>query len=171
MEQRKHPRLKHYDYSGNGAYFVTFCTKNRRCLLGETVGRDDHGAPALQLTGYGRIVEGYIRSIPAAYPNVTLSNYAVMPNHVHLLLLVSEDGAPGSSRPTDTATRPMPRATQLIPRIVAAVKRFSNREVGFDLWQPSFHDHIVRSEQDFLDIWNYITGNPSKWSDDIYYEP
>ena len=64
----------------------------------------------------------------------------------------------------------MPRATQLIPRIVAAVKRFSNREVGFDLWQPSFHDHIVRSEQDFLDIWNYITGNPSEWSDDIYYE-
>lgn len=160
-------RLSGYDYSQNGAYFITLCTWRRNYFL-SAVGRDDLGAPALQLTDYGRIVERYIRAIPDAYPNVTLSNYVVMPNHVHLLLLVSGDGAPGSSRPTDV---PYPHATQLVPRIVAALKRFSNRDVGFDLWQESYHDHIIRTEQDFLDIWNYIAGNPSRWSEDIYYEP
>lgn len=183
-------RLPNYDYSQNGAYFITFCTWHRECLLARVghagafrlahgdefnlrggdefnVGRDDLGAPALELTDYGRIVERYIRSIPNAYPNVELSNYVVMPNHVHLLLLVSGDGAPGSSRPTDMG---MPRATQLIPRIVAALKRFSNRDAGVDLWQSSYHDHVVRSETEFLEIWNYIEGNPSQWSDDIYYE-
>ena len=54
---------------------------------------------------------------------------------------------------------------------MASLKRFSNRDVGFDLWQESYHDHIIRTEQDFLDIWNYIAGNPSRWSEDIYYEP
>ena len=98
-------RLSGYDYSENGAYFITLCTWRRNHLL---------------------------------------------------------------SRPTDV---PYPHATQLVPRIVASLKRFSNRDVGFDLWQESYHDHIIRTEQDFLDIWNYIAGNPSRWSEDIYYEP
>ena len=161
MEQKL--RLPNYDYSQNGAYFITFCTWHREHALAR-VGRDDLGAPAVQLTEYGQIVDRYIRSIPSAYPHVTLSNYVVMPNHVHLLLLVSADGAPESSRPT-------PRSTQLIPRIVGALKRFSNRDAGFDLWQTSFHDHIIRSESDFLSVWNYISANPIRWSEDIYYDP
>ena len=158
MEQRKHPRLKHYDYSGNGAYFVTFCTKNRACLLWESVGRGAPAPPPECLSEYGRIVDELIQRIPHVYPHVLVPNYVVMPNHVHLLVQILDDGGAGAPRPTVMA-------------IVGGIKSIATRKIGHSIWQPSFHDHIVRSEQDFLDIWNYITGNPSEWSDDIYYEP
>lgn len=61
-------------------------------------------------------------------------------------------------------------STQLIPRIVGALKRFSNRDAGFDLRQTSFYDHIIRSESDFLSVWNDISTNPIRWSEDIYYD-
>jgi REP element-mobilizing transposase RayT len=83
-----------------------------------------------------------------------------MPNHVHLIVRVTTagNGAPGSSRPTQT-----------IPQVVAALKRFSNQEAGIKLWQTSYHDHIIRNEADYLRIWNYIDTNPAKWREDCYY--
>lgn len=68
-------------------------------------------------------------------------------------------GAPRSSRPTE-----------LIPRMIGAMKRFSNQEAGFDMWQTSYHDHIIRSEADYRRIWEYIDTNPAKWREDCYYE-
>lgn len=156
--ERKHPRLKGYDYSKDGVYFVTFCTKDKRCLL-SSVGRDDLGAPSVRLTSYGKIAEQYICSIPTAYDTVEIDKYVIMPNHIHLLLRIGMgSGAPGSSRPT-----------QMIPRIVAALKRFTNRDAGVKLWQTSFYDHIIRNETDFLRIWTYIDTNPAKWAEDRYY--
>ena len=55
--------------------------------------------------------------------------------------------------------------------IVGGIKSIATRKIGHSIWQPSFHDHIIREERDFLSACNYITGNPSRWSDDIYYEP
>ncbi|NCB63193.1 MAG: hypothetical protein EOM52_06190 [Clostridia bacterium] len=156
---RKHPRLKEYDYSQGGAYFLTVCSKDKASIFA-AVGRDDLGAPLLRLTNAGVTVERYVRSIPDAYPYVTLEHYIVMPNHIHLLLLVGDgrNGAPGSSRPT-----------QVIPRLVAALKRLSNRDAGCDLWQTSYHDHIIRDENDFLNHWSYIDSNPARWAEDEYY--
>lgn len=156
---RRQLRLPEYDYSQAGCYFITVCTAGRRCLLG-AVGRDDLGAPSVRLTPYGKIVEQYICSIPAAYDTVQIDQYVIMPNHIHLLLWIrTGSGAPGSSRPT-----------QMVPRIVAALKRFTNRDAGIKLWQPSFYDHIIRDENDFLRIWTYIAANPSKWAEDRYYD-
>ena len=96
-------RLPRHDYSHPGGYFVTICTKDRsHCLASAFVGHDDLGVPQMELTEIGRMVEKWINSIPAAYPNVILEQYVVMPNHVHLFLRIagSEAGAPGSSRPT-----------------------------------------------------------------------
>ena len=83
-----------------------------------------------------------------------------MPNHVHLLLSIDHNapGAPGSSRPT-----------QLISRIIAALKRFTNQQAGFNLWQSTFHDHIIRNDADYRRIWDYIGANPAKWREDCYY--
>ena len=66
-------------------------------------------------------------------------------------------------------TRDLPRSAQLIPRIVFVLKRFTNRETGRNLWQSTYHDHIVRTEEDYLNIWSYIETNPIKWSEDRYY--
>ncbi len=160
METRKALRLDGYDYSAQGAYFLTLCTQHQRCILSR-VGRDDLGAPCVCLTVAGCIVDRYIRSISAAYPHIVVDQYIIMPNHVHLLLTVlHNDGAPGSSRPT-----------ALIPRVVAALKRFTNREASCKLWQTSYYDHIIRDEADYTARYNYILDNPRRWAEDEYYIP
>ena len=162
LPKRKHIRLSNYDYNQNGAYFVTICTKGRRHILAHIVGRDDLGAPCAEckLLPQGNIVERYIYSIPKAYPGVSVEKYCIMPNHVHLLLSVQTDDMrrAGSSLPT-----------QLLPRIVAALKRFSNRDAGEKLWQDGYHEHVIRDENDFLARWQYIDQNPARWAQDEYY--
>ena len=153
--KRKHPRLKGYNYSQVGCYFITVCTKGRAQILSRVVGRDDLGAPLLELSEIGRIVQRYLLSISKHYDGVTLEPFVIMPNHVHLLLSIG-NGATGSSRPT-------------VPQIIAAWKRFTNRSAGFPLWQSSFHDHIIRDDSDFLAHWSYIDGNAARWSEDEYY--
>ena len=171
--KRKRVRLKDYDYSQNGMYFVTICTRGRRHILSEIipvsggfaggVGRDDLGAPLVQvtLTPVGEIVQKYLNSIPEAYPWVTVEHGVIMPNHVHILLWFHGDGErrAGSSRPT-----------QLLPRIVAAWKRFTNRDSGQSLWQSGYHEHIIRDDNDFLNHWTYIETNPARWTEDEYYQ-
>ncbi len=158
MEQRKLLRLPKYDYSQQGVYFVTFCTYQKECTL-STVGCADFGAPFLRLSAIGKIVEHYIQTIPVAYPYVSIDSYVIMPNHVHMLISVlRDDGAPRSSRPTE-----------LLSRIIAALKRFSNRDAGRNLWQRSFYDHIVRDENDYVIRHNYIADNPRRWAEDEYY--
>lgn len=152
-------RLPNYDYSSAGCYFVTFCTRNRREVLSQIVGRDDLGAPQIVLLRAGQCLEQYIQSISEAYPNVSIDQYTIMPNHVHLLISVREgEGAPGSSRPT-----------QLIPRIISVLKRYTNRDMGENIWQSTYHDHIIRSEEEYLEIWDYIDTNPAQWTEDCYY--
>lgn len=165
LPKRKQIRLPDYDYSQNGAYFVTVCTAYRKPILSKithTVGRDDLGAPYVEsyLMPFGKIVERYIRSISEAYPGVLVEKYCIMPNHIHLLLMVqtNELRRAGSSRPT-----------QLLPRIITALKRFSNRDAGEKLWQAGYYEHIIRDENDFLARWQYIDQNPARWAEDEYY--
>ena len=154
VPQRKNPRLTGYDYSQGGVYFVTVCTKDRAHLL-STVGRDDLGAPQVELSSIGKITEKYTESISTHYQNVSVEKYVIMPNHVHMIIAL-HDGAPGSSRPT-------------VSQIIGAWKRYVNRECNFSLWQPSFYDEIIRNDAHFLNVWQYIDGNPAKWTEDEYY--
>jgi len=168
LPARKHPRLKGYDYSQNGVYFVTICTKNREYMLceiigynGKTweyVGRDDLGAPSFRLTEYGKVAERYVGTISCTYTNISVEKYVIMPNHVHFLLLInaSEHGAPESSCPT-------------VSQIIGAWKRLINHDCGRNLWQPSYYEHIIRDESDYLHHWQYIDDNPAKWAEDKYY--
>ncbi len=153
-------RLPCWDYSAVGCYFITFCTKDRRCILSQVVGRDDFGAPSVELTSYGAYLLHLLNSLPNAYPNVKLHHSVIMPNHVHLLFSIEPHAlsAPGSSR-----------STQLVPRMIEALKRFTNQFAGFNLWQSTYCDHIIRNEADYLRIWDYIDTNPAKWREDCYY--
>ena len=162
MEQRKHPRLEGYDYSQSGVYFVTICTRNRERILSRisSVGPDDPIGPIPLLTKTGEIVERYILGIETAYPGITVDQYAIMPNHIHLLLRfpTPEDGPMRSSGPT-------------LGMVVRGMKRMITKEVGNSIFQPSFYDHIIRDEADYLRIWQYIDENPAKWAEDEYYTP
>jgi len=160
MEKRKRTRLEEFDYSSHGAYFVTLCTKDRRCILGEIVGAAAPGGPQIRLNKTGEAVEKYIATA-SKKPGIAVEYCVIMPNHVHLLIFVTADaGPPGAAAPTKAA----------IPEAVRALKRLVNREVGQDIWQRGYHDHIIRNEKDYLTHWQYIDENPLKWADDEYFE-
>lgn len=150
---RKHPRLKEHDYSQNGCYFVTICVKNREPILsGITAGRDALCQPDLAVSDYGKIVEKYISNINSVYDgNVIVDNYVIMPDHVHLLITLCEaDGGLRAARPT-------------LYTIVRSLKTMVTRQIGYSIWQTSFYEHIIRSEQEYCEICNYIENNLIRW--------
>jgi len=148
--KRKHPRLKHHDYGENGAYFVTFCVKDRRSLLGSIVCGSD-GAAYVDLSRAGEITQRYLDRMETVYPGVILEASQIMPDHVHLLLRLDEPESGGmrASRPT-------------VQMVVRAVKRLTAMEFGQSIWQESFYDHVVRTEEDFREILRYIQENPQR---------
>lgn len=157
--KRKQNRLKDYDYDSAGAYFITVCTQDRKCLLSHIVGGGAFDAPENQLTSMGKIVEKYIQS-GNHIDRVTVEKYVIMPNHVHLLLIVDMvDGTSRAPSPTNA----------VIPHFMSTFKRFCHRDIGQKIFQRSYHDHVVRDRQDYLKIWEYIDDNPKQWELDCFY--
>ena len=138
--KRKLPRLPNYDYSQSGAYFITICTKNKEKCLSEIVGDDAHIVPKLP----GMLAEKYIATMPG------IDKYVVMPNHIHMILVI-QNGPMWASAPT-----------QSVSQIVKSFKILVSKELGYSIFQRSFHDHIIRNEQDYQRIWQYIDTNAEK---------
>lgn len=158
--KRKQIRLADYDYSSAGAYFVTICTKDRRCILSEiSVGAGVLDGPLLCLLPSGKIVEETIQEIGRHYDWLLIDNCVIMPNHIHLLLRMESDGSSGTPTP----------ANARLPMLISTLKRFSNRKSGVRLWQRGYHEHVIRNETDYREIWNYIDTNPARWAEDRYY--
>ena len=191
LPKRKHPRLENYDYSSAGAYFVTICTQNRRCVLSRIVGRGL--APAItsgiEYTLFGKIAEEQLLLLEKRYPCLTVEQYSIMPNHIHAILILANEAAGASPRPTimdivcaykslttreNEAAGASPRPT--IMDIVCAYKSLTTRECkknGFDgkLFQTSFYEHIIRGQEDYDEIAKYIYENPMQWyCDELYAE-
>ena len=148
LPKRKNIRLKDYDYSQAGAYFVTICVKERKNILSETtVGANNVRPNEIRLTKYGEIVKSAINNIPKYYPNISVDNYVIMPDHIHLLLQIHSyiDG------------RPMVAPT--IDRVIKQMKGYITKQIGFSIWQKSFNDHVIRGEKDYKEIWEYIENN------------
>ena len=88
LPKRKQARLNGYDYGLSGAYFITICTANKQKFLSEIVGE---GFPLPKLSIYGKIAEEYIKKIPEKFIEISVDNHVIMPNHIHLLLFVSNN--------------------------------------------------------------------------------
>ena len=158
---RKPTRLKDFNYSSEGAYFITICTHNKRKLLCDIVGVGAYDNPKIELSGIGKIVEKYILSTNSI-AGLTVDKYVIMPNHIHMILILQNHN--GMSRvPSPT--------NSVIPHAVSTFKRFVNAEVGQNVFQRFYHDHIIRDKSDYSKIWNYIDTNPQKWNEDYYYIP
>ena len=154
LPNRKNIRLKNYDYSQNGAYFLTVCIKDRHELLGKI----DVGTNCVrpQLSEHGMVVEKEIAILNATYEDVKVDKYIIMPNHIHMIILVTAE----------------PGRTQFVPTISRIIKQFKGaitKKTGVPLWQPRFHDHIIRNEDEYQKAWQYIDENPLKWTEDKYY--
>ena len=159
--KRKEIRLKEYDYSENGAYFVTVCTKDKRHFLSTIRVRDGlPDVPYEELTAYGQIVKHQFETMNGLYENIKVNHYVIMPNHIHFIIEI-KNGRSRTPAPT--------RANAIIPKYVSTFKRFTNKNSGIELWQRSYYDHIIRNEADYIEKLNYILTNPAKWADDKYY--
>ena len=158
LPKRKPNRLKDYDYSTPNGYFITVCTKARKNLFWKSVGAIID-RPQIPLTQVGMMVKQAIGDISKHYPAITVDNAVIMPNHIHLLLQIH----------TDVNGRSMIAPT--ISTVIRMMKGTVSKQAGFPLWQKGFYDHVIRNEEDYQAIWNYIAGNPGKWAEDQLYSP
>ena len=108
------------------------------------------------LSSIGEIVENAINNIPNTYKAITIDKYVIMPNHIHLILIVAEENGRAMRVPT-------------ISTIINQMKGYVSKQLGYSIWQKRFHDHIIRGESEYQDIWQYIDDNPVKWDEDCYY--
>ena len=176
LPDRKGNRLKGYDYSARGVYFVTICTQNRVCNLGSVVGADARIGPHdglnpdvhIELSPLGRIAEQALLQMDG------LLHYVIMPNHIHFLVGIQPkaDGTMQASSPTN------------ISQIVRIFKGRVAHRAGHSVFQRSFYDHIgqprlystviflhiIRTETDYWAIVQYIDENPLKWVLDPLYQ-
>ena len=113
--------------------------------------------PQIKLTEYGLIVDRVIQNISAIYPAITVDQYVIMPNHVHLLLQIH----------ADENGRPMVAPT--IARVIQQMKGYATKQIGKPIWQKLYHDHIIRNQDEYARIWNYVALNPLYWKKDCFY--
>lgn len=160
--KRKPTRLQGYDYSQNGAYFVTVCTHHRTQMLSHIVGQGL--APAqIRLTTYGKIVERQLLDIEKRYETVKIDKYVIMPNHIHVIFII-ENAKAGAS--------PCPTLSDVMCSFKSVATRLCKQAHHIEkVFQNSFYDHIIRNENDYLEIWRYIDDNPAKWQEDRFYIP
>ena len=159
MIERKGNRLAGYDYSQNGANFITICAKDNTQIFGHIrVGDGPLAVPHVQLSHNGKIVDTFIQNIPKTNDALSVPHYVIMPNHVHLILVIQAQGS-GTPR----------AASPTVAKVVNALKGLSSKKAGFSLWQRSYHDHIIRNEKSYLMIAEYIENNPAQWAEDRYF--
>ena len=214
LPQRKSPRATWHDYNG-GRYFGTFCTKNHDLYFGDVVdGR-------VELSEIGEYALKCIDKIPEINDNVAVPEFVVMPNHIHMIVIIDnpiewlddeqssqfdqrlpqwdsptvqngnmmhESGTVGLSYHGSRWEEPIiddsqldkneemqrrsnccGRLSRIIGQYKSAVTKYANEHDISFAWQPRFHDHIIRDEREYQEIWNYIDNNPIKWALDKYY--
>ena len=137
--------MSHYDYAQPGYYFITICTKAKQCIF---------GTPGC-LNQYGQIAQWGMNEIEMHAKGIKVDKYVVMPNHVHGILVLKDNA-------TDLST--------VIGQYKSAVtRRIRTIKQDAEVWQTSYHDHVIRNEQDYLRIWNYIDTNPMRWEKDCFF--
>ncbi len=144
----KRRRLKDFDYAGNGSYFITFCTIQKECVLWTRDVFADN--LSVQLSDIGVFVQRCIEQVSSSMPSVTVDKYVIMPNHIHMIISLSDSKAS-------------------ISGIVHFIKSQTTKHIGYSVFQHSFHDRIIRNMDEYEKIWNYIEDNPRKWNEDKYY--
>ena len=164
IRRRNSNRLQNYDYSQKGYYFVTICTKNRECLLGEI------SDGKMYLSAIGKIAENFWKEIQKHFPRTELDEYVVMPNHVHGIVIVNGVGVENF--------QPLHRENKfqhVIPHSLGSIIRgfkigvtkwCRNNHCGQFEWQRNFYDRIIRNEHSLQRIREYIRMNPLKWEHD-----
>ncbi len=191
MRHRKSIRLRGYDYSQAGMYFITVCTQGRQCLFGGITDNEMH------LNSAGKMVRATWDDIPTHYDGVEIDQFAVMPNHIHgIVVLVGAgpracpdvdvdvgqpQGVEGQGQPQGVAPTIITPTGLSLPDVVHRFKTMTTKKYmdgvkqnGWQpfpakLWQRNYYEHIIRNETAYLKIAEYIQTNPQRWQEDTYH--
>lgn len=166
IHHRRSLRLKEYDYSQAGAYFVTICTKERDCLFGPVVEGE------MQTNAAGEMIRRVWDELPVQYPGVEIDEFIVMPNHVHGVVVLTGKNLGQAQGPAPTRT-----LADVIHRFKSfttccyslGVKEDGWRPYAGQLWQRNYYEHVVRGDKELEQIREYIANNPLQWMMDEYY--
>lgn len=201
IHHRRSIRLKGYDYSQAGLYFITICVQNRACLFGEIANKK------MILNDAGKMIENEWLKLPERFNNIELHEFVVMPNHFHAILEIvratlvvaqnddtaqngdnaqnddnaqngdnnqnggaMKKGQPQGIAPTGKTVGDMVGAFQSIVTVeyIRGVKNLGWQPFNGKLWQRNYWEHIIRNEQSYQTISDYIANNPAKWNDDKF---
>jgi putative transposase len=148
---RKNIRLKYYDYSSSGWYFITSCTQDRRHLFGNV----ENGVMNLSRTG--KIVKYCIEETSALRKDILVDSYTIMPNHVHFILV-------------NNSVQLKQKLSRIMTGIKSSVQSRVNAYSEQKVWQRGYYEHIIRDEKDLFETRTYMENNPVKWTEDEYYK-
>ena len=178
IHHRRSIRLKNYDYSQPGAYFVTVCTHNRDSLFGHI------HENAMIMNEAGVMIDRWWRELPKKYPMVDTDDYMVMPNHFHGIVAIvgaALRGRPDGSDPNIAGDRPGGQPHRVAPTLgdmidwfktmttndyIRGVKQCQWRPFPGKLWQRNYYEHVIRNEHDLNAIREYVVNNPASWEKD-----
>jgi putative transposase len=165
---RRSIRLKDYNYSQAGAYYMTICTHNRECLFGQI----DEGE--IELNEQGQIVQAEWYKTAQIRPNLAMDEFIVMPNHIHGIIFINNPSRGTMHRaPTPIVEQFGKPVSNSLPTIIRGfksavttrIKRIRNT-YAIPVWQRNYYEHIIRNEIDLEEIRKYIQTNPLKWLED-----
>ena len=165
IHHRRSVRLREYDYSRPGMYFITICTQNKECLFGDVVDGE------MVLNEHGRIARDEWVRAGGLRAEIELGQFVVMPNHLHGIVIIRRNavGATGRS-PLQTRRGPQPKSLgAFVAGFKPAVTRRINKlndSPGVSVWQRNYYEHVVRDENELARIREYIANNPAKWEFD-----
>jgi len=185
-------RMPGWDYSGNGLYFITLVTQRRICYLGEIVIVD--GGKTMALYDWGNIVHSQWEKSFNMRDEIIMDEYIIMPNHLHAIVALEKRGGiverhvethGRASLPSKPSNQPpFRRKPKSISSFIAGFKSAVNSKIDDHIdayqldipkfnrnnhfFQPNYYDRVIRNEQEYTRIKNYIINNPEKWDEDHF---
>jgi REP element-mobilizing transposase RayT len=177
IHHRKSIRLRGYDYSSSGLYYITICTNEKKCLFGKIVPlADKKNRHEMTLNTAGKIADSCWLMIPEHFPNAFLHEYVVMPNHVHGIIELRKKS--GGHVGVENFQQLRNEYQKIIPHSIGSIVRgfkigvtkwFRNNTDIKKLWERNYYEHIIRNDGSYEQIANYILENPSHWETDDFY--
>ena len=170
VHRRRSIRLKNYDYSQAGAYFITLCIQNRECLLGEIIDWK------MQLSPAGENVFLQWTNLPQRFPCLELDAFVVMPNHFHAIFFINPVGAPLAAPCFKSNDKDAASSAPTVGKILRVFKSISGIEGNRLLnrsnqpfWQRNYWEHVIRDEKELMVLRQYTQNNPDQWELDSLY--
>ena len=181
IHHRSSVRLKEYDYSLNGLYFITVCAQDKKCLFGKITDG------TMRLNDAGRIVEVELMKTPQIRPNMVIHEHIIMPNHIHFIIQITHRR--GGLNPPDNINEtnvinimgneqrgciqggfnPPLQYANTIGSMVRGFKSTVTKQIGHSIWQRNYYEHIIRNQHSYEEISDYIITNPLRWEKDLLF--